>query len=86
VASSIGSAVIEPRKELAFRFGAEALVDFPLVADVGGEVKRITDAIGARGVLVTATQGYRYTLECTGTRVGAKIVRVAIRKCPSLVN
>lgn len=47
------------KKELALRLGAEDFIDFKEEQDIPGRIKKLTDGIGAHGVLVTAWQSYK---------------------------
>ncbi|KAF2736209.1 alcohol dehydrogenase 1 [Polyplosphaeria fusca] len=58
--------------------GAEEFVDFAEVGDVGGEVVRICDGVGAHAVFVTAVQAYAKAGEMLGGRVGGKVMCIGL--------
>jgi alcohol dehydrogenase, propanol-preferring len=47
------------KRDLALKLGAEDFVDFREVEDVAASIKKVTDGIGAHGVIVTAWQSYK---------------------------
>lgn len=68
------------KKELAMKMGAEAFVDFKEVKDVGEEVVKVCDGIGAHGVIVTAPSAYKTALSVLGTRVAGIVMCVGLRE------
>ena len=71
------------KKTLALRMGAEAFVDFKEASDnLTQEVMRVAGGIGAHGVFVTAPAAYKTAISLVGSRVGAKIMCIGLRKCP----
>jgi propanol-preferring alcohol dehydrogenase len=68
----------EAKKKLSLEMGAEAFVDFKETPDVGAEVKKIADGIGAHGVFVTGVPAYKTAIELTGDRVSAKVMCIGL--------
>jgi propanol-preferring alcohol dehydrogenase len=66
------------KRRLALEMGAEHFVDFRETADVGAEVKRIADGVGAHGVFVTAPAAYAGALEMVGDRVGGAVMCIGL--------
>ncbi|TVY93180.1 Alcohol dehydrogenase, mitochondrial [Lachnellula willkommii] len=66
------------KKQLSLSCGAEAYVDFKETKDCAEEVIRITDGIGAHGVVVTAPSAYATATALVGTRIGAKIMCIGL--------
>lgn len=70
----------EEKRKLCLELGAEAFIDFKQEKDVATKVVAIADGIGAHGVFVTAPAAYASAVACVGTRVGASIMAVGLRK------
>ncbi|CAN9296832.1 unnamed protein product [Alternaria alternata] len=58
--------------------GAEHFIDFKKVDNVGEEVVRLCDGIGAHGVFVTAVQTYPNSISYLGGRVGGKVMCIGL--------
>jgi len=67
------------KKALSTKMGAEAFVDFKEVSNVGEEVMKICDGVGAHGVFVTAPAAYKTAISLVGSRIGAKIMCIGLR-------
>ena len=70
----------ENKKALATKMGADAFIDFKEVEDVGAAVTKVCDGVGANGVFVTAPSAYKTALTLIGTRVGAIVMCIGLRK------
>lgn len=70
----------DEKEKLAMSRGAKAFIDFKRVADPVAEVIKVADGIGAHGVFVTAGNSYPSAIPYTGTRVGAVISCIGLRK------
>ncbi|KAI7210855.1 alcohol dehydrogenase, partial [Hortaea werneckii] len=66
------------KKDLSFKMGAEAFVDFKEHDDVAAKVKEVCDGVGAHGVLVTAYQSYKDAISFIADRIGGKIMCIAL--------
>ncbi|KAI7162889.1 alcohol dehydrogenase [Hortaea werneckii] len=66
------------KKDLSFKMGAEAFVDFKEHEDVAAKVKEVCDGVGAHGVLVTAYQSYKDAISFIADRIGGKIMCIAL--------
>jgi propanol-preferring alcohol dehydrogenase len=69
------------KQNLAVRMGAEAFIDFRETKDVVAAVVKIADGVGVHAVFVTAPQAYDTAVDLVGSRVGAKVMCVGLRKC-----
>ena len=69
----------ENKKALTTKMGADAFVDFKEVENVGAEVTKLCDGVGAHGVFVTAPSAYKTALSLIGTRVGAIVMCIGLR-------
>jgi len=58
--------------------GAEHFIDFKKTDNVGEEVVRLCDGIGAHGVFVTAVQTYPSSISYLGNRVGGKVMCIGL--------
>lgn len=74
------------KKDLSVKMGAEAFVDFRETKDVVAAVVMIADGIGAHGVFVTAPQAYATAVDLVGSRVGAIVMCVGLRKWNPSIN
>jgi propanol-preferring alcohol dehydrogenase len=70
------------KRELSLRCGAEAFVDFKESKDVAADIVDICDGIGAHGVAVTAASAYKDAVGYIGSRIGAKVMAIALGECP----
>ena len=71
----------DEKRKLCEEVGAEAFVDFKDAgAGLGEAVQKVTGGLGAHGVFVTAPQAYKTVLDLVGTRVGAIIMCIGLRK------
>lgn len=68
------------KRKIALQMGAEAFVDRKEVENVAEEVIRVCDGIGAHAVFVTAVPSYRSSIGLVGSRVGAKVMCIGLRK------
>lgn len=68
------------KRELSLKMGADVFLDFREVEDVAAEIRGVADGIGAHGVFVVASQGYKDAIRYLGSRAGGKIMCVGIRK------
>lgn len=68
------------RRTFALEKGAVAFVDFKGSQDPVADVIEIADGIGAHGVFVTAGASYPPAIAYSGTRVGAVITCIGLRK------
>ncbi|TKA79385.1 hypothetical protein B0A55_02843 [Friedmanniomyces simplex] len=66
------------KKDLSAKMGAEHFVDFKEHDDVAARVKEVADGIGAHGVLVTAYQSYKDSINFIGDRIGGKVMCIAL--------
>lgn len=85
IAHSMGLRIIvvdsgDAKEKLAKECGAEYFVDFAKEKDVTAKVVEAAGGVGAHGVLVTAYQSYKDAVGYTGTRIGAVVMCVALRK------
>lgn len=65
--------------ELCKSIGAEHFVDFTQVEDVNAEVIRLTDGLGAHGVIVTATGSRPYKSAVGMLRVSGTLMCIGLR-------
>lgn len=70
----------DEKNALSLSCGAEAFVDFKDLKDTAGQVIQIADGIGAHGVIVTAPGAYATAISLVGTRIGAKIMCIGLRR------
>lgn len=68
--------------DLCKSIGAEHFVDFTQVQDVNAEVIRLTDGLGAHGVIVTATGGAAYRSAVGMLRTSGTLMCIGLRKAP----
>ena len=68
------------KRKMALEVGAEAFVDRKEVENVAEEVIRVCDGVGAHAVFVTAVPAYRSSISLVGSRVGAKVMCIGLRK------
>ncbi len=68
------------KRELCMKRGAENFIDFKEVKDTTAEVVRLCGGKGAHGVFVTAPSAYANAISYVGTRIGAVVMCVGIRK------
>ena len=68
------------KKELTMSVGAEAFVDFKLSPDSAAEVIKLADGKGAHGVFITAPAAYKSAVSYVGSRIGAKVMCIGLRK------
>jgi propanol-preferring alcohol dehydrogenase len=67
------------KRELSLSCGAEHFVDFKEAKDTAAEVIRLTDGIGAHGVIVTSPYAYPGAISLVGKRVGARVMCIGLR-------
>jgi alcohol dehydrogenase, propanol-preferring len=70
--------------EMCKRIGAEHFVDFTQVSDVNAEVVRLTDGLGAHGVIVTATGSAPYKSAIGMLRTSGTMMCIGLRAYPFL--
>lgn len=68
------------KRNVALQAGAEAFVDYEKVDNVAKEVIRVCDEVGAHAVFVTAVPAYRSAISLVGSRIGAKVMCIGLRK------
>ncbi|KAK3632844.1 hypothetical protein LTR22_020395 [Elasticomyces elasticus] len=73
------------KKDLCLKMGAEEFVDFKEHSDVAARIKEIADGVGAHGVLVTAYQSYKDSINFIGDRIGGKIMCIALPPAGTIV-
>jgi NADPH:quinone reductase-like Zn-dependent oxidoreductase len=71
------------KRDLCMSRGAEAFIDFNDTMNVTEEVIKVADGVGAHGVFVTAPAAYKTAVSLVGSRVGAKVMCIALRKLQS---
>lgn len=71
------------KRELCMKMGAEHFIDFKEVDDVAQAVVKVADGVGAHGVFITADGAYKNAVAMIGSRIGGKVMCVALRMCPS---
>lgn len=70
----------DAKEKLSKECGAEVFIDFKKVEDVPAAVVEASGGLGAHGVIVTGYQAYKDAVAYTGSRVGATVICVALRK------
>ena len=68
------------KRKVALEVGAEAFVDYGELENVAEEVIRVCDGVGAHAVFVTAVPAYRSATSLVGSRIGAKVMCIGLRK------
>jgi propanol-preferring alcohol dehydrogenase len=70
----------DEKEKLSMSRGAKAFIDFNRVDDAVAEVIKVADGVGAHGVFVTAAASYPSAIPYIGTRVGATVSCIGLRK------
>ncbi|CAI7630241.1 unnamed protein product [Penicillium discolor] len=75
----------DSKRELSFRMGAEAFIDFKETEDPVKSVIETADGVGVHGVFVTAPAAYKNAVSYVGQRIGAVVMCIGMPPAGSTI-